>query len=53
MKEQQNKRHYQIEGKNLTLGPYCKKYVREYHEWLKNDQELLYLTGSELLTLEE
>ena len=45
------KQHYQIQGKKITFRPYCRKYVKEYHEWFIKDPELLYLTGSEPLSL--
>lgn len=45
------KKHYKVRTKNLSLVPYHRSFVEEYHSWFKNDPELLYLTGSEPLTL--
>jgi RimJ/RimL family protein N-acetyltransferase len=42
-----------IEGVKCTLVPYTKELVETYHSWFVSDPELLELTGSELLTLEE
>lgn len=42
-----------IEGNRCRLVPYSKELVEQYHSWFLNDPELLDLTGSELLTLEE
>jgi RimJ/RimL family protein N-acetyltransferase len=51
--EVQHKQHYFIQGPRITFRPYCRKYVKEYHSWFDKDPELLYLTGSEPLSLEE
>ena len=42
-----------IEGSRCLLVPYTKDLVEQYHSWFVEDPELLRLTGSELLTLEE
>jgi RimJ/RimL family protein N-acetyltransferase len=42
-----------LEGEKCVLVPYTKDLVEQYHSWFVNDQELLDLTGSELLTIEE
>jgi RimJ/RimL family protein N-acetyltransferase len=42
-----------IEGARCLLVPYTKDLVEQYHSWFVEDPELLRLTGSELLTLEE
>jgi RimJ/RimL family protein N-acetyltransferase len=42
-----------IEGRKCRLVPYTKDLVDQYHSWFLNDPELLHLTGSELLTIEE
>ncbi|XP_076063666.1 microtubule-associated Nat9 [Oratosquilla oratoria] len=41
-----------IVGKKVVLVPYCSYHVEKYHQWMKSE-ELLNLTGSEPLTLEE
>ena len=41
-----------IEGDHVVLVPYKPIHVPKYHDWMK-DPELLYLTGSEPLSLEE
>lgn len=46
------KKHYKLRTKNLSLVPYHRSYVQEYHSWFSTDPEILYLTGSEPLTLE-
>jgi RimJ/RimL family protein N-acetyltransferase len=42
-----------IEGQTCVLVPYTKDLVEQYHSWFVNDKELLELTGSELLTIDE
>jgi RimJ/RimL family protein N-acetyltransferase len=41
-----------LEGERVVLVPYRPEHVSTYHEWMQ-DPELLQLTGSEPLTLEE
>ena len=42
-----------IQGEKCQLVPYSRDLVEEYHNWFKSDPELLELTGSDILTLEE
>jgi RimJ/RimL family protein N-acetyltransferase len=42
-----------LEGVKCSLVPYTKDHVEKYHSWFVEDLELLDLTGSELLSLEE
>ena len=42
-----------VEGEKCVLVPYTKDLVEQYHSWFVNDEELLELTGSDLLTIEE
>ena len=46
-----DKHHYQIKSERVVLKPYRREYVQEYHQWFTDDPDLLYLTGSEPLTL--
>ena len=41
-----------LAGEKATLVPYRPEHVQKYHEWMK-DPELLELTGSEPLSMEE
>lgn len=41
-----------IEGQGVVLVPYRKEHVAKYHTWMQ-DPELLFLTGSDPLSLEE
>lgn len=42
-----------LEGSKCKLVPYTKDLVEQYHSWFVNDSELLELTGSDLLSIEE
>jgi RimJ/RimL family protein N-acetyltransferase len=42
-----------IEGKTCSLVPYIREHVAEYHSWFVEDPELLELTCSELLSIDE
>ena len=42
-----------VEGKNCVLVPYDREFVEDYHSWFKKDPELLELTSSEPLSVEE
>jgi hypothetical protein len=46
------KTHYLITSGEIILRPYLKEYIPKYNSWMC-DKELLELTGSEPLTLEE
>ena len=41
-----------IRGQRVVLAPYTRQHVEKYHTWMK-DPDLLFLTGSEPLTLEQ
>ena len=42
----------EIRGERVLLVPYKERHVLKYHSWMK-DPDLLFLTGSEPLTLEQ
>ena len=42
-----------LKGTKCLLVPYTKDLVEKYHSWFVNDADLLELTGSELLSIEE
>ena len=42
-----------LDGTRCLLVPYTRDLVETYHSWFVNDEELLELTGSELLSVEE
>lgn len=41
-----------IFGERVVLVPYRREHVAKYHDWM-GDAEILHLTGSERLTLQE
>ena len=46
------KNHFVLQTEKLLFCPYVKPMIPKYHQWMQ-DPELLYLTASEELTLDE
>lgn len=46
------KRHFLLKSGELLFAPYLKEMIPTYHQWM-SDAEMLYLTASEPLSMEE
>ncbi|EGR29149.1 n-acetyltransferase 9, putative [Ichthyophthirius multifiliis] len=48
----QKKQHFYLKTPKILLCPYLKQFIPLYHQFMQ-DEEILYLTGSEPLTIDE